>query len=1205
MSLVAFRTFLAGHVSTLLAAIGSHRNVWFACLSTILISLPAFNLKAQPDSLVLIPDKVILRVKPAFVSHFSRLVKRNQSLSPSEQSIADILTEKGISGYRFLHRDTSTRFKEYVVLAVPPNRDVVSVYQQLKGMQFVDRIYLDFKPRRERLNGGFAYHDSSYANEGVHLNWDYINTPDAFEDSDMSILEAWEFTKGDSTVKVAVSGGYVYAAPFGDSGPQQAELSGNILAGTNYLYRLFHEIMVLNLSPDSSLYDENNTWLPWNSSNPGNDASVVHGTTCAKIICAKHDTTSDTSGNAFNGCVGFAPEVKVIPVIGYYGSMYAEAILDAASRGATAFSHSMPIPLDSAFLRYQSWDSTWNITYNYPNHDIVRDAAEAAYSQTGMLFVNAFGNESGYPQPISSSPHGLAVATFSGGEKGEISLSGSDVTICGNGGYGGGTSFAAPTVAAVAALIKSFRPEMNGNAIREKLLHSTNPLHDSLWNPDTSISQLGCGALDAYQAISTRLDTDISTNTTLFGPVYVAKDVVVHQNDTLRIVLSELSNGLRRTHVRFATRDFNHPDSVQQTRLIVEGTLIVEGEPGEKILFSNLRNDEQIAEWKWRGSWGGIAIRNGGHAVLRNAIVENCRLAFDVSSGSTLTMENCEIHHVDKGALLLNSATATLDNCSAFDGGYGVFVTGTNSSFTGTRMTIDSMKKSGVEVFVETPASVTIDSSRIHHCEWGIVINGPCDAYVRHDTVEHNRRDGITYLRTFARTNHCVVSENGQNGVYCFDLGTVPEDFDFTDNLILGNGTTGNWDATGYAGLLLYNTYLYATENNLFAKNPIGIRVNVGCASARSVQNSWNRFDSNYVSVALDDRGHTELGIQTLQFAIGKSNSSTLRSVESGMRHATAANSSGGFLQCNRWTPPQIQYFQSDDGSWLCTTPDSADCSLGSSALYTKAWMLSAFDATKNADYLTAKDLYDSVAFDPQTNEIDLRLSIVGLDQLYFLDPDRVNGDVEQSLDSISIARSGAPDDTKAFIACAQSVVSVDQQAYAEADSLIRYACQWLQSGVQRRNMLTLLSYMHLYCLGKQGTADSINTVIGQDYPDDPFNSVSINNYDLYRGDCVPPIPKVIAPNRPVAVPNRAIVDGWPNPAGQFVRMRFTLPDARNMRAEVYDILGRTVVGDLRLDNTSDGEYITAIDTSHLRPGSYFFCVFHTGGRIIRKFLIQ
>jgi len=68
----------------------------------MLMSLPASHAWAQQDTLVLIPDKLILRLKPAYVSHFSKIIKRHQSLSTTEQYIADALAEKGISGCRFL-----------------------------------------------------------------------------------------------------------------------------------------------------------------------------------------------------------------------------------------------------------------------------------------------------------------------------------------------------------------------------------------------------------------------------------------------------------------------------------------------------------------------------------------------------------------------------------------------------------------------------------------------------------------------------------------------------------------------------------------------------------------------------------------------------------------------------------------------------------------------------------------------------------------------------------------------------------------------------------------------------------------------------------------------------------------------------------------------------------------------------------------------
>jgi hypothetical protein len=1173
-------------------------------ICVVLLFANHYHVFGQQDSAIIINNRLIIKIKQEYKSHVSSIVKKKPNLNAQEIGIRNSLLNAGMKDLRFLHRDSNTIFNNYVVLEFNGNSNIRERYDVIKEKDFVQAVYFDYYMKHTRLMGCYKYHDESYSMEdGLLLNSDYIRTSEKYEDSDMSIVEAWEFTKGDSTLKIGIEAGYIWADTLGGIGPFQSELSSNMCRGINYDIRSYYDICLLNNGTNCDIYNPSQMW---DAHGYHDSDRIIHGTISAKIICAKHDSTPIRFDSSFlSGEVGLAPKVKIIPYwpgSTCHASWTAEGIFDAASRGAVAYMISHQWIMDSAYYSYDG--IIWRRIFAYPSpfHNIITDAAEEAFSQTGIIFVNAFGNGG---TKLPGSEHGFAVAAFQGSHKSDKSSYDSAVTICGNGGHGGLTSFAAPTVAATVALVKSLYPQMSGEEIRLKLTKSTNPLRDSLWSPNRDSSRLGYGALDVYQAISCRLDSDITTSRTISGPIYVSKDIIVHSGDTLRIQLSTLSNGVRRTHVRFATRDFFHPDSIQRTKLIIEGNLIVEGDDSEKVLFSNLRHDEQIDSLKWRGFWGGIVIRNGGTASINNAIIENTIQPFEITGGSTLMLNKTEIGYYDKGAISQNASNVNVDHCFIHNGGYGIFGTGCGNILTVNQTLIDSMNSSGIEADYSAGASsgFYIDSSRISHCKWGIVLKGPAEAYVRFDTIECNSNDGITYENYgFATTTNNRIRNNGQNGIFIYNIGSIPPNFEISNNVIESNGLSASYDASGFAGISIYSSLLYKISSNIIRGNPVGIRLNDATASAR-VEYGYNVLDSNYISYLLEDKAKTELGLVTPNQSFGKFNRSRIYS-SSNELHASAHNSSLAFLQCNVWDQNMSNLFSSDYSSCVIHTPDSMYCSYPY-VYYPKVWMLQALESQYDGNCQDALNIFNTIAFDQSVGNDDLKLCLNGYEEIYYASQDYLNGQIQDVLDSLAILYSNRDADLRAHIAYAQGHVMVHSDC-SRVDSLLRYADANIQSTTQKRNIMTMLSYVNLYCYNNKGVSDSIISLLWLNYSSDPTTFAAQNTYDLYRTDGIPPIPKHITQIMNNSSASSIDISIFPNPASDRSTLKINLNRAEAVDVHLYDILGRKVASITKAKHCQSGISFVNIETTNLNTGIYYCIItFQENNPIVKKMIVK
>lgn len=317
--------------------------------------------------------------------------------------------------------------------------------------------------------------------------WGLLNTGASFWTAgiDIKICGAWNCTKGDSSIIVAVV----------DDGVQ-----------------LDHPDLI-NMT--SLSYDAHTGTSP--SIQRGS-----HGTPCAGIIGAAHSGIANA---------GIAPNVQLMSVSIVYGSggstpaAFADAINFAWQNGADVISNSW------------SYDAWWTTVIE----DAIADAIEYGRGGKGTTVVFSAGNSNGaISNPAGLNPDILVVGAGSPcGERksptscdGETGWGGSygaqlDVTAPGvlvptttiYSGYTrtfNGTSAAAPHVAGVAALLYSLNPDLTREEVADAIEQSAQKVGSYTYSNTTGRpngnwnSEMGYGLLDAAAAVA-MVRTDLLT----------------------------------------------------------------------------------------------------------------------------------------------------------------------------------------------------------------------------------------------------------------------------------------------------------------------------------------------------------------------------------------------------------------------------------------------------------------------------------------------------------------------------------------------------------------------------------------------------------------------------------------------------------------------------------------------------------------------
>jgi subtilisin family serine protease len=239
---------------------------------------------------------------------------------------------------------------------------------------------------------------------------------------------------------------------------------------------------------------------------------ALHGTHVAGIIAADRENNLGILGVA--GSPVQIMGVRAVPNGDEHDKDVANAIRYAVDNGAQI--------INMSFGKYYS-----------PQRPAVDEAIRYA-GQKGVLLVHAAGNESNnidvvthYPSPVPEK--GAAYANFitvgASGSTNDTQLSADfsnfgkrvDVFAPGVGIYStlpgskygneSGTSMAAPTVAGIAAVLKSYFPQLTATDLKRIIMQSAAPIHTKVAQPDTKksvdfaqLSSTG-GVVNLYRAV--------------------------------------------------------------------------------------------------------------------------------------------------------------------------------------------------------------------------------------------------------------------------------------------------------------------------------------------------------------------------------------------------------------------------------------------------------------------------------------------------------------------------------------------------------------------------------------------------------------------------------------------------------------------------------------------------------------------------------
>lgn len=308
---------------------------------------------------------------------------------------------------------------------------------------------------------------------GLQNKGQEINGKKGLQGIDINIIKAWEYTKGNADIIVGIL----------DTGIQidSVYLQDSIYINDN-------EIPNNGIDDDNNGYiDDINGWNFFNNNNMIYDSYLhdYHGTYISGII----------SSSKTDALIGIAPNVKILPLKFISGSK--GEIQDAID--AIAYAHKIGVRIINC-----SWDG---IKYDENLKKVIEQYSDILFICSAGKYMDDLNNTPVYPACYEL-PNVISVAAvdnrgelyeFTGyGDKADVAAPGVDIySIMPDGDftYSSGTSPATAYVTGVAALILSYKPDINTISLANIIKKGKKSIK-SLKNKVSS-----GGIIDAYECL--------------------------------------------------------------------------------------------------------------------------------------------------------------------------------------------------------------------------------------------------------------------------------------------------------------------------------------------------------------------------------------------------------------------------------------------------------------------------------------------------------------------------------------------------------------------------------------------------------------------------------------------------------------------------------------------------------------------------------
>lgn len=1050
------------------------------------------------------------------VGHIRTLID-NGNGSFATNAIPGAMRSCGVIGMSEMMKRRASRFSNAVVLQYDSTMRADDVITALMSTGLFRAVYRRYPPT-EIFLGCHPWKYTGHWNEpNLSTTW-WIQTTPGYSDEDLSAPEAWEFTRSDPSVLIASFGGPGEYTSDVKAGPEYRELVSSITTGYDSFYNLYG--------------------FPWN-----NPSAYGHALTCMQVIAADHDTTA-------NGTIGVAPDCSVVPYLGLTDAEFLTCVDDAIDKGATAFVYTMLI-------------------YG----QLVQDAIDTLLTHD-VLVISALGNTN-TPYTNITNPGAIRVAANTGLYKTSLSRAGTPGNpypeFSASGPFGGYTSFAASAVGGIAALLKNMHPAMSMAEMRAKLIESTTPMADALWDPDPGVSSLGSGRLDAFVAIASIKKGTIGQDETWSGPIFVPEDIYIPSGVTVTVDLTPCDNGVERTHIRFGCETQTNPPTEVRPRIIVDGTLIVRGRRNEDILFSTLLN-RYIIDGSYGSTWGGIVVNPSGELFMEHARLENVERGL-VSYSPRVTVRESEICNYERNGIILAPTTWTesprpsIVKTTIHDARWSQTSTGI-SVWRGLPL-IDSCTIYKVDVGVHLYGSMTagdLQYSRIHDTRsCGVLSTVHAQTRLFGDTIYHNFGDGVRYVHNNSRPHihQCYIYDNGRTG------------------LVTQNGKrTGDAISLTQSIALAYNNVLKESHCGFHLEDYSSLYGGDGTRGLFG-RHGFNYIESCDTAYYGNAHSYADIGLRKNNQSYGGSNTAKLLGM-----YGVADPTSVLNLQCNTWLPFVRNAFYGP----AIPDPQFDDC-YPQPPVYPYDSFLAGRDSCLSGNYAAALIEYGNLAFqgDPEL----LLLALSGYQEIFSRDSNRSYASaIDSILTTLASTYQNAPPELRGSIAAVQGHVAAELGNSQHADSTLRYATLNLTEPSRQLHAETGLLYLHLYKNHNVVRADSILYDIQSRFAGDSL----IVTAGLLRRYYVDPEAnsylwkpgfrhESVAVSHPIAA-GFTLHPSYPNPFSITTNVRYTITIPGEYVVLVRDLLGRHVAT-LHSGWCESGTYHREFSVKGLASGAY------------------